>query len=127
MTSRRFTKALLAVSLASAAAVVPATAHAATPKEICHEALKGVGAVHGVCFWSGQDFTGTLTAHPNPQSGHACANIDPAQSMVNLTTVARKVYALKGCVESNELSEVVANGSSGDLDPESTDPAESWR
>jgi hypothetical protein len=110
--------------------VAPAlSAHAAdNPRATCREALDEQRALHGVCFWDGEGFTGTLRVHPNPKPSQVCGNIAPAKSMVNLTNDTRTVYTLSGCDEDNYLSQIPPNGSSDDLDPSGGEvPAETWR
>jgi hypothetical protein len=123
-------KTLLAVSLAvTASALAPAlSAHAVgSPKETCREELAKKGALHGVCFWSGEGFTGTISVHSNPKPPEVCGNIAPAGSAVNFTNDTRRMYALSGCDEDNYTSQIPPYGSSDDLDPRSDAPAESWR
>jgi hypothetical protein len=119
----RFTKALLVASLAAAAAAPAVTAHASIdPVSTCRQAL--APSLKGVCFWSDEGFQGQLTAHPNPKPPSVCGNIDPAGSMVNLTSDKRVVYAYQGCISGNELAEVLPDGAVDDLGDV---PGGSWR
>ncbi|MEU4234410.1 hypothetical protein AB0F17_59895 [Nonomuraea sp. NPDC026600] len=134
----KLVKVLLVTSAAAtllAAPAIPASAQTAptgnaaaaadSPRKTCRAELDKLHHKEGVCFWSGQDFTGTIDAHANPMGTDVCGNITPAKSMVNLTHEERLLYDFDNCDEGNFITEVTPYEARSEFGPGIS--AESWR
>ncbi|MEU9618167.1 peptidase inhibitor family I36 protein [Streptomyces sp. NPDC048155] len=108
---------------AASAGLLTSTAHASSPTTDCREALNDIEESSGICFWSEQDFRGTLSVRANPAGTETCGNLNPpAKSAVNLTDHDRFLYQFKNCKEGNfetviepyeAVSEIGLNASAG--------------
>ncbi|MEV4004251.1 hypothetical protein [Actinomadura sp. NPDC049753] len=92
---------------------------------VCRKALDDLEVREGVCFWSGQGFSGDMSVYARPSGTDTCGSVDPVKSAVNLTRETRLLYAFYGCNPANFIAQVEPNEARSQFGPDTN--ARSWR
>ncbi|MGP4113612.1 peptidase inhibitor family I36 protein [Streptomyces sp. 4N509B] len=116
---KNLARVAVAVMVACASLTMPVVAAEAQqqndPELLCRAELNKHEALQGMCFWSGENYTGDVQVIPNPAPPDVCGAIDPASSAVNLTRDTREIYAFSNCVPTNLITEIGVNEAIGDF------------